>query len=54
MDRPVGAAEPDRIDSDLGMVQDLLPFLRRDDFLFSFCARNAGDHFVISKAGRVK
>lgn len=54
MDRAVGAAEPDRIDADLGMVQDLLPFLRRDDFLFSFCAKNAGDHFVISKAGRVK
>lgn len=54
MDRPVGAAEPDRIDADVGMVQDLLPFLRRDDLLFGFCARNAGDHFVISKAGRVK
>jgi hypothetical protein len=54
MDRPVGATEPDRIVADLGMVQDLLPFLRRDDLLFSFCARNAGDHFVISKAGRVK
>lgn len=54
MDRPVGPTEPDRIDADLGMIQDLLPFLRRDDFLFSFCAKNAGDHFVISKAGRVK
>jgi hypothetical protein len=54
MDRPVGPQEPDRIVTGLRQLRELFRPLRDRNLVFGFCAKNAGDHFVVSQGGRVE